>query len=211
MWKMENFSGKGHSCLDPALASFHGRPRLIRTDPEAWFISRHWLNWLSEQRILGSSQPGEAHWRTSTVVLSIQTLRDGATRLSHQMQESTPVDKIFALVNTAFSDVVSVLGHSPHELSFGQLVSDALEVTLDSDDILLANSESRDHRHDWRRLALHAVIDSVSAARLRRAAGARIRKYLLGNLVSCVSSGEWVEAQSNFLDVGAPGTARSRS
>ena len=69
------------------------RPRLTRTDPEGCFISRLWWNWLSEQRILGSSQPGEAHWRTSTVERTIQTLKDGATRLSQQMQESIPVDE----------------------------------------------------------------------------------------------------------------------
>ena len=44
-----------------------GRLRLVRTDPECCFIYRQQLHWLSEQRILGSSQPGEAHWRTSTV------------------------------------------------------------------------------------------------------------------------------------------------
>ena len=53
-----------------------------------------------------------------------------------------PVDEIFALVTTAFSHDVSVHGHSPHELWFGQRVSDALEVTLDSDDIFPANSDS---------------------------------------------------------------------
>ena len=93
------------------------------------------------------------------------------------MKEAIPVDEIFALVTTAFSDVVSVHGHSPHELLFGQRVSDALEATLDSDDILPANPESQEQRQERRRLALHAVIGSISAARLRRASPARTRKY----------------------------------
>ena len=91
-------------------------------------------------------------------------------RNSFQMQASIPV-------NTAFSDVVSVHGHSPHELLFGQRVSDALEATLNSDDILPANSESHESRQERRCLALHAVHDSVSAARLRRTR-ARSRKYI---------------------------------
>ena len=95
------------------------------------------------------------------------------------MQESLPVDEIFALVNTPFSDVVSVHGHSPHELLFGQRVIDALEVTMDSDDILPANAESQVQWQERRRLALHTVIDSVSAARLRRAARARADPVIL--------------------------------
>ena len=96
-----------------------GRPRFIRTDPEGCFISRHRLSWLSEQRILCTFQLGEALKRTSTLERTIQTLKDGATRLSQQMQESTPAGEIFALVNTAFLDVVSRHGHGPHELLFG--------------------------------------------------------------------------------------------
>ena len=45
-------------------------------------------------------------------------------------------------------------------------------------DILPANSESQEQRQERRCLELHAVIDSVSAARLRRAPRARTRKYI---------------------------------
>ena len=60
---------------------------------------------------------------------------------------------------------------------FGQRLSDALEATLDSDDILPANLDSHEQRQERRRLALHALIASVSAARFRRNARGRTRKH----------------------------------
>ena len=113
VWKMENGSANEVvRALTLRWLPYFGRPRPVRTDPEGCFISRQWLNWVSEQRILASSQPGEVHRRTSTVGRPIQTLKDGATRLSQQMKEAIPVDENFAWVTTAFSDVVSVHGHS---------------------------------------------------------------------------------------------------
>ena len=104
------------------------------------------------------------------------------------MNETIPVDEIFALVTTAFSEVVSVHGQSPHELFlFGQRVSDALEFNLASDDIPL-RIPSHTSSQERRRLALHAAVESVSASRLRRAALARTRKYVAwqpGELCFC--------------------------
>ena len=72
--------------------------------------------------------------------------------------------------------IVSKTTQKQNELLLGQRVSDALQATLHSADILPANSESHERRQERTRLALHAVIDSVSAARPRRAAQAR--KYI---------------------------------
>ena len=58
------------------------------------------------------------------------------------MKEAVPVDEILALVTCAVSGrCVSAQTQFPR-LLFGQRVSDALEMTLDSDDILSANPES---------------------------------------------------------------------
>ena len=110
--------------------------------------------------------------------ITVRLVHSSQLHAPMRCQEAILVDEIFSLVTTAFSDVVSVYGHSPHELLFGQRVSDVLAVILDSDDILPANSESHEQRQERRRLALQAVTDSVSAAGLRRAAEARTRKYI---------------------------------
>ena len=113
VWEMENCSAnEAVRALTLTWLPYSRRPKLVGTDPEGCFISRQWLNRVSEQRILASSQSGEVHRRTSTVARPIQTLKDGATRLSQQMKEAIPVDENFAWVTTAFSDVVSVHGHS---------------------------------------------------------------------------------------------------
>ena len=174
---------------------------MTRTDPEGCFISRHWLKWLSEQRILGSSQSGEAHWRTSTVDRTIQTVKDGATRLSQQMQESIPVDEMLALVNTAFSDVCVGAWTSSTEAfvwSTRVLLWKRLWTPMTFFLRVLSHTSGRneDVLHFMQQLL--RSLQHVFVEPHERDQG----NALLGNLVSCVSTGEREDAQSNFRTSG---------
>ena len=92
---------------------YHGKPDIVRTDPEGAFRDQGFRRGLAAKSIRLDIDPGDASWKTGVLGKTLDTIKQSAIRVARRTPDNVSIQEIFDECTKAHSDLHRNQGFSP--------------------------------------------------------------------------------------------------